>query len=946
MKKNFLLITGLLFLGQAVAEVPQTSQRRGTVGANPGTMTNPAQPSTARAARQTISARSGTPVVAAAPVVAARAATKQNVVQTGVGITAANVNTTVSEECKTKYYGCMDSFCMLENDNGGRCGCSDKKSDLDNVLAEIEKLDTQTRNMATTGVEKIELGTGEKADYVSNTVKSTANEFKTDSQTQPGTKTRRRASLDLSVFDSQPTFGFEDGEVAENADLSAIQGKTGDTLHNAVRNICTQQIPECSKDIRMLQMMYAQTIQSDCRSYENYLKKMKDESSKKVQVAERALREAALESYEAANKWDLGQCAGEMRKCMQDEARGGCGGDWAGCVGIVAAENARSGGLSSRIKTYDIAGSATKIQIAASTYDALLSKKPLCQSVTNNCVAAVSKDKDAVWNVFLREIAPTLKSAELQAESKRRTNCIGNISECFRKGCTDTMDPNDKEGSFDLCLSRPEAMLNICKVQLNECGISTASPTEAKKSMIWDFVTARLAAMRVDSCTKEVKSCLQSDDRCGEDYTKCVGLDTDSIVRMCPYDKLVGCQQVYEGKDIRGSEVYEEIANMVQGIFLGIDNNMMQACQKAADEAMVKICGGTENCDNLAVDQGIGSRSLEYKICGYTGNANTLDINYAGCKTNISQISDDELRSNTPLSGVLDGVVFWESVDFDETGKLKDISNYMQNSGTILSQTGKEKVESELAQLQRSINTAISAIESDPTVKYCMTGREVQGMKVEGVRQRLGSKEADAARFPDLTKQMRLLIASYAIKAARDNYNKKFDELNGKLLEDQVAIAERVAKINEKDALDARRSQALKSCKALATGSSLPASPTPPKNGFGQVLGVFMIAGGAVAAPFTGGARLAMSAAGIAAVSSENNATSTITPSAADLTASQSLSQWNYKQVVTTTFNWETLVCTRSIRSQGCKKTKNPLFKAKYCKEWNDESTSSKDFQF
>ncbi len=952
MKKIFLLITtSFLVLGQS-GNVEAASRR--SIASTNTQLKSSAPIKSDPSINQTVSARAGSSNAInttnnKVPVIAARAGTKQNVVQTGVGVSAATTNTTVSDECRTKYYGCMDSFCMLENDTGGRCRCSDKKADLDNVLVEIEKLDTQTRNMATTGVEKINLGTGNKADYVLNTVKDAAKEFSSDSSSSKTEKTRTRASLDLSIFDSEPTFGFDDETATvENADLSLIQDKTGDNLHNAARNICVQQMPECSKDIRMLQMMYAQTIQSDCRSYENYLKKMKNESAKKLQVAEQALRNAALESYENANKWDLGQCVVEMRKCMQDESRGACKNDWTGCVGIVAAENAKSSSVVSRSKskTYNITGSATKIQIAASTYDALLSKRPLCESVTNNCVNAVSKDKDAVWNAFVREIAPSLKSAELQAEANRRTNCIGNISECFRKGCMDTIDPNDQEGSFDMCLSRPEAMLNICKVQLNECGISTDSAAEAKKSMIWDFVTAKLAAMRVDSCTKEVKACLQSDDRCGEDYTKCVGLDTDSIIRMCPYDKLVGCQKVYEGQDIRGDTVYTEISNMIQGIFLNIDNNMMVACQKAADEAMVKICGGTENCDNLSVSDGIGSRSLEYKICGYTNNGTSLDVNYTRCKTDISQITDNELRSNTPLAGVLDGMLYWESVDFDENGKLKDISDYMQNSGTTLSATGKEKAESEMAQLQNSINTAINTIESDPTLKYCMTGREVQGMKINETVQKLGSTDANSARFPDLTKQMRMLIASSAVKAARDNYNKKFDELNGKLLEDQAAIGERIGKIQEKDALDSRRMVAVKSCKALATGSSLPASPTPPKSGFGQMLGIYMTVSGAVAAPFTGGASLAMSAAGIMSLASKNNSTSVTPPSASDLTASQSLNQWNFKQVVTTTFNWETLVCTRSIRSQTCKKTKNPLFKVKYCKEWNDETTSSKDFQF
>ena len=109
--------------------------------------------------------------------------------------------------------------------------------------------------------------------------------------------------------------------------------------------------------------------------------------------------------------------------------------------------------------------------------------------------------------------------------------------------------------------------------------------------------------MRVDSCTNEVKECLQSDDRCGADYTQCIGLDTDTIIRMCPYDKLVGGQKVYGETDIRGEAVYDELANMVQGIMLGIDNNFLNQCQNAANEAMIKVCGSTEDCSGWAPDK-------------------------------------------------------------------------------------------------------------------------------------------------------------------------------------------------------------------------------------------------------------------------------------------------------------------------------------------------------
>jgi hypothetical protein len=47
---------------------------------------------------------------------------------------------------------------MSDNENGGRCICSDRKSELDKILLEIEKLDAQSLKMATEQVERIEMG--------------------------------------------------------------------------------------------------------------------------------------------------------------------------------------------------------------------------------------------------------------------------------------------------------------------------------------------------------------------------------------------------------------------------------------------------------------------------------------------------------------------------------------------------------------------------------------------------------------------------------------------------------------------------------------------------------------------------------------------------------------------------------------------------------------------
>lgn len=855
----------------------------------------PAQNVSARSAttgRTTVS-RSATTTSSTPSVTARAATTTKGVISTGTKVATATKNIAVSEECQLKYEGCMDSFCMLDNTTGGRCICSDKNAELNSILAEIEKLDQQSYQMATVGVERIEMG--DEAQVAIDKANEIASSILTETE-----KEVEKPTLDLSLWDTPIEFSEETIFTEEAFTSSPVENKEGDALYRAATGICIAQIPECAGEISMLQLMYAQRVRSDCNAYENSLKQQRNASANKLAVAEKALRDAALEQYRTANKYDLGQCTTEFKKCMM--STGGCGDDFAGCVGIAAAENAKNvkttiGGTA---KQYTIKGSATQISIAASTYDALLAKKPLCEYVTKSCVAV----QDQVWDTFLRDVAPQVKTAELNAESDLRMSCISNISECFQKACRDTMDPNDPEGSYDLCLSRPETVESLCKVQIEPC--------QQAEPMIMDFVRAKLASMRVDACTEQVKNCLQSDDLCGEDYVQCVGLDTDTIIRMCPLDKLTACQQKYstetdENKNIVGDAIYDELATMVQGIMLNIDNNMITLCQRAADEAMINVCGDTESCTGLTVDENVGAMSLKYDICNSSNSS---------CVDNVALLTEDMLRKDTSYYGRMSGIINWGAVGVDEDGKLtyssslpttfsiaKNLTIAKGGNTTSVSDSlllGKQlpgvasdsiasnglsivksdlpvlkadtsKVtQSDLVNLQRNIDLAVNAIESDPTVQFCMTGREVQGIKtsVQEERSVLGGKGKEYARFPELTTQMRQIIASAALNKAMENYRTKYDELMDDMAKDYVTISTKIAQIEQKDSLEDRREVARVACLTLGLRSSIVADGTR----------------GNVEVP-----------SGYVSSSEENTK--------------------KYKETVTATFAPETLVCRKCVRA-------------------------------
>ena len=436
---------------------------------------------------------------------------------------------------------------------------------------------------------------------------------------------------------------------------------------------------------------------------------------------------------------------------------------------------------------------------------------------------------------------------------------------------------------------------------------------------------------------------------------------------------MPGCKYNKNGETNNDSYVYQNLANIAQGIFLNIDNNMLTACQRAADTAMIKVCGSTENCNELVVNNGLGSRSLEYKICEYTGETDNMNINYSQCRPSIDSITDDELGKNTtttsstnssgnitykthtpkPFAAVIDGTIYWDSVEIDEKGNI-DVSNYftkVERSAVPKTQQGhnggsmsvhsqinteqKQRITDEIAALRTSIETAINAIESDQTVQYCMEGRD-NGWRYTKDKAVQGTGKDDKARFPNLTKQMRNIITSSALAATKENYYARYDELNEKMLQDYAKIAERKTSITKENQKDQRRNIARESCLYLADMSSLARSAEPPKNAFGNTMLWFFVGPVALVGVLTN----------VGQDSANGSSAGFIKKDDAPLVASKETGTWNYKETITTTFDWENLICHKCVRSTQCDTTRNPIFGNKYCETWGEETETCTDTQF
>ena len=703
---------------------------------------------TTQSAQPTVQQRGRSATVAAPTqtVSRGRAAKTQSVVGSGTKVAAAAQNTVVDEACWNKFSGCMDSFCMLDNANGGRCLCSNRNSELDSILAEIQELDAKSYEMATAGVEKINMG--EDSDAIV---------AKTEEITQSIIGEKKQSKRDLLDYSNWNSLNseFEDFEDIFTSPEEDISTQTGDKLFRAAADLCNAQIRECSSQFTMMESLYKQRVRSDCTAYENSLKQQRVQSAQKLAAAQNAMREAALEQYRTANKYDLGQCVFQFKQCMQNKA--GCGEDFAACVtpDYTAAKLRNK-----KPKQTQIQGALTTIEISASTYDALESKQPLCMDITKNCVAV----RDQVWDAFLREAAPELKSAELIAESNARTQCTTKITECFNKACRDNIDPSDPEGSYDLCLTRPDTFRSLCKVEIEPC--------EAMDKGIMEPVYALLASMRVDSCTKDFKACLQSEDRCGSDYTQCIGLDTDAIVRLCPYEKLAACRLQGDSKTVKTEdEIYDELANIAQGIFLSIDNNLLTGCQSAANTAMIKVCGGTDTCDAFSDNGTIGTDSL----ISYKDGAGSTVIDGL---VNFNLLNMNQTESNEP--NTRNQTVTYD-IDYGDYNNLfgDNMPNNPDDKATVT------RIQGAVKSIENMIKAKISIISEDPVVNACINGRDNSWRYTRNRRNDGDTDDEKFTRFPHLLDDYVAKIFDAAIVQATKNYDAEYTKLVKNAAKDQ-----------------------------------------------------------------------------------------------------------------------------------------------------------------
>ena len=88
-----------------------------------------------------------------------KSAAKQSAIQTGTKVrTKVEAKGIYDQECYDAYYGCMDQFCISDNESGGSCACSDLNAQYEKELLEIKELLAEAERIKTVEVEKVQAG--------------------------------------------------------------------------------------------------------------------------------------------------------------------------------------------------------------------------------------------------------------------------------------------------------------------------------------------------------------------------------------------------------------------------------------------------------------------------------------------------------------------------------------------------------------------------------------------------------------------------------------------------------------------------------------------------------------------------------------------------------------------------------------------------------------------
>lgn len=205
------------------------------------------------------------------------------------------------ENCRDAYRQCMDDFCLLDENQGERCACSDNINRAKSKLQEVLDIQAEADKLFSEGVEREKLGAKVGLIFTE--------------ETSGNSKVSGKTFMSWLYGDAE--------DVGEDKEL-------GSELYSMAASYCESELESCGDKAEMEEMLYTRIIARDCKNYDTYLKEQKANAESNKRIAESAVRKARLEMLDTTNKYNRGECLLAFRSCIAD--KGGCGANFENCL--------------------------------------------------------------------------------------------------------------------------------------------------------------------------------------------------------------------------------------------------------------------------------------------------------------------------------------------------------------------------------------------------------------------------------------------------------------------------------------------------------------------------------------------------------------------------------------------------------------------------------------
>lgn len=201
-----------------------------------------------------------------------------------------------STGCRQDYRDCMDQFCLLSEDEGYRCVCSDDIENSKPIIKDVMDLNDQADKAFNEDVERENYGVKAKLIF---TKKDTGPDF--------------TAWMNSGATD----------ELGQDQDM-------GSNLYAMASEQCESKLDSCPDDKDMEILLYSRQITADCKTYAVLLQQKKTNAQQYLASGQAAVRTARASHLNETNLYNRGECLLAFRSCVQ--FKGECGQNFENCL--------------------------------------------------------------------------------------------------------------------------------------------------------------------------------------------------------------------------------------------------------------------------------------------------------------------------------------------------------------------------------------------------------------------------------------------------------------------------------------------------------------------------------------------------------------------------------------------------------------------------------------